>query len=184
MNKNSLTGSLGYDILDQTIWLPGSGKMLDKLVSALPQKLVVSVWRQLRKVGWVRIMTEWCVNMRFTAGVSGLIYTENDELLIVKHTYKKIPWGMPSGALRHEHPFEGLKREVREETGFEIEPVEILDVLYHARPSSLQIIIKAKLVGGLFTPSPEVSEFAFIRPPKGIDKLPVRQQNIIRKYYL
>jgi 8-oxo-dGTP pyrophosphatase MutT (NUDIX family) len=156
--------------------------MLGKIISLLPQELVVSLWRQVRKVGWVRSLAVWCVNTRFVAGVTGLIYSENGDLLIVKHTYKDIPWGVPSGALKHEHPFEGLKREVFEETGFAVEPLEILDVTCESKPSSLQIVVKAKLIGGLFKPSPEVSDFAFIRPPEGIEKLPLMQQNIIRRF--
>jgi len=156
--------------------------MLEKFVERLPQELVVSVWKQLRKIGWIRSLMVWCVNTRFVAGVCGLVYAENGDLLIVRHTYKTIPWGIPSGALRREHPFEGLKREIREETGFTVEPLAVLDVVYMDKPSSIQIIIKARLIGGLFVPSPEVSEFAFIRPPDGLDKLPKCQQEIIKKY--
>jgi 8-oxo-dGTP pyrophosphatase MutT (NUDIX family) len=105
-------------------------------------------------------------------------------LLIVKHTYKSTPWGLPSGALKREQPFDGVKRELREETGFEIEPECILDVVYSKKPSELLIIIKAKLLGGLFVPSPEVSEFDFIRPGESLERLPAAQRRIVIKYGL
>ncbi|MDR1704423.1 MAG: NUDIX domain-containing protein [Clostridiales bacterium] len=158
--------------------------MLEKLAALLPSELIVTIWKWLPKSVKLRRFLAWRANTRFVAGVVGLIYAENGDLLIVKHTYKATPWGLPSGALRREQPFEGLKREIREETGFEIRPEKILDVVYSGKPSELLIIIRAKLLGGLFVPSPEVSEFDFIRPGESLERLPKAQRSIVYKYGL
>lgn len=44
------------------------------------------------------------------------------EVLLVQHTYGPGRWELPGGGVRHrEEPFAGLKRELREELGLEIE---------------------------------------------------------------
>jgi ADP-ribose pyrophosphatase YjhB (NUDIX family) len=158
--------------------------MLEKLASLLPPGLIVAIWQRLPKSARLRRFLAWRANARFMAGVLGLVYAENGDLLIVKHTYKPTPWGLPSGALKREQPFDGIRREIREETGFEIEPEAILDVVYSQKPSELLIIIRARLLGGLFVPSPEVSAFDFIHPGGSLERLPEAHRRAVNKYGL
>lgn len=155
--------------------------MIWRFVEKVPPSVIVAIWRRLPKSAVLRRFLRRMADRRFSVGVSGLIYAQNGDLLIVKHTYGADPWGLPGGALKREQPFDGLVREVDEETGFSVEPLEILDVIMH-KDGHVQVIIKAKLIGGLFTPSPEVSEYGFIRPPKGLDKLSGCQQRLVKKY--
>ena len=62
---------------------------------------------------------------KFNVAVKAFIVNENDELLLVKRSdddlHKPGVWEVPGGRLESgEDPFEGLKREVSEETGLEI----------------------------------------------------------------
>lgn len=155
--------------------------MLWKIAGKVPPSLIVFVWRHIPIA--VKPILAQIFNLRFTASVCGLVYAKNGDLLIVKHTYKVIPWGLPCGGLKKEQPFECLKREVWEETGFEIEPVKILSVIHKDKPSHLAIIIEAKLLGGLFKPSPEVSDFAFIGSSKEADKLSDFQRRLVEMYF-
>jgi len=152
--------------------------MLDKFIDKLPKKAVVSLWRQLRKIAFLRNLIVICVNARFIAAVVGIVENDAGEILIVKHTYKKYPWGLPSGGMRKENPCDALKREIMEETGFEIEPSEVLNVYYSRSPSCLTVVIRAKLIGGAFRPCAEISEHRFVSPDDIAD-LPAKQREMI-----
>src|SRR3989338_10115926 len=80
--------------------------------------LLAKVWRKLSfsKLLQLRIMRIF--NDEFLIGVTGIIFDKNDKILLVKHTYRKVKWGLPGGYLKaKEYPTEGLERELEEETG-------------------------------------------------------------------
>lgn len=158
--------------------------MLEWLANKLPTSLVVAIWRRLPKSPKLRRFVVKQANVKFLAGILGLVYAENGDILIVKHTYKPIPWGLPSGALKRERPVDGLTREIREETGFEITGQTVVDVLFDPVLTELAVVIKARLLGGMFVPCPEVSDFKFISPTGDLSMLPPFQREIIEKYHL
>lgn len=50
-----------------------------------------------------------------TVGVRGLVINEDQQILLIKHTYKP-GWHMPGGGVNsYEHPLDALKRELQEE---------------------------------------------------------------------
>ena len=75
-------------------------------------------------------------------------------------------WDIPGGFLEEgEEPIEGLKRELREETGIEIEPVEWLGT--HLEPYDAQFVLGMSwLVRGEGEPvaADDVEELAWFRP--------------------
>jgi ADP-ribose pyrophosphatase YjhB (NUDIX family) len=84
-------------------------------------------------------------------------------------------WDTPGGYLHeHEHPLEGLRRELREETGLEIEPIVFLGVWmdwYGHGPSvnsTLNMVWRARATGGELRPADDVAELAWFAP----DELP------------
>ena len=53
-------------------------------------------------------------------GVCAVISDGEGRILLVRHTYRRQPWGLPGGLVRHgEQPADALAREVREELGAE-----------------------------------------------------------------
>jgi 8-oxo-dGTP diphosphatase len=70
----------------------------------------------------------WRTRPRFTVGAVGVVLNVQGELLLVKHVFHPgSPWGLPGGWIeRNEGPCEGLKREIREETGLDVTVVEPL----------------------------------------------------------
>lgn len=100
------------------------------------------------------------LNTHFLLGVAGVVRDDEGRLLLFKHTYRKrYPWGLPGGWMsRGESPLEGLKREIYEESKLEIVPERLLLIGTSRDRPKMEFIVSARVVGGSFTPSPEVSE--------------------------
>jgi 8-oxo-dGTP diphosphatase len=84
-------------------------------------------------------------------------------------------WDLPGGFLEEgEHPRDAVVRELREETGLEIEPLELIavemDVYGDAEdaPATLNLYWTARVVSGDPEPADDVSELRWFRP----DELP------------
>lgn len=61
-------------------------------------------------------------------GVTGLVFDRAGDVLLVKHAANG-EWAAPGGAIEpDEQPFEAVVREVREETGLDVEPVALRGV--------------------------------------------------------
>ena len=114
---------------------------------------------------------------RIAAG--GLIMNEG-KVLLVKPTYKK-HWSFVGGIIEDfESIVEGLKREIKEETGLDMEPRKplVFEYLYREekgkRDESLQIIFLCELQEGqsfldIKIPGKELEEYGFFSPQKGIE---------------
>jgi 8-oxo-dGTP diphosphatase len=84
-------------------------------------------------------------------------------------------WDTPGGFLEEgEHPLDGLRRELREETGLEIDPVDFLGVWMDryggdsTAQATLNLYWTARMVSGEPVPADDVSELAWFAP----DELP------------
>jgi NAD+ diphosphatase len=84
-------------------------------------------------------------------------------------------WDLPGGFVdEDEHPLDALRRELREETGLEVEPLEFLGVWmdrygYDSSASStLNLYWTARIVSGEMHPADDVAELRWFPP----DELP------------
>ena len=76
-------------------------------------------------------------------------------------------WGLPGGFLEEaEEPLVGLRREVREETGLEIEPHELFGMWMqpHAERTVLCILWRAAVVAGVEEAADDVLELGWFAP--------------------
>lgn len=119
--------------------------------------------------------TAWWVQRlvfpRFLVGVVGLIENDREEYLLLRHTYRgDYPWGLPTGWMeRREQPVEGLAREVREETGFEVGELRLWQAYTEPERGHLNIVFRGRYRGGSFVPSAEVCEARFF-PVDGLPR--------------
>jgi 8-oxo-dGTP diphosphatase len=118
---------------------------------------------------WVKLALNRRVNATFLVGLVGVVY-DDEGVLILKHTYRPtVPFGLPSGWLRKgESLADALRREVAEETGFEVSFERLLEAEAGDRPARIDVWIQYRLTGGVFAPSAEVSEGRFY----SFDELP------------
>jgi len=107
---------------------------------------------------------------RFLVGVMGIVLNERDQLMLFRHSYRPFaPWGLPSGFLQDGETFaESIRREIREETGLEVEVDHVLLVEPGSRPRRVDVWLKCRALPGTARPSAEVEEVALF----DLDALP------------
>ena len=80
---------------------------------------------------------------------SRMIFDDQGRILLLEHVFRPDSgWGIPGGFLgRNEQPEEGLRRELREEIGIEVEDVSFLFVRTLKRPGQVEIYFRARAIG-------------------------------------
>jgi 8-oxo-dGTP diphosphatase len=107
----------------------------------------------------------------FRAAVAAIIFNEQGQILLFKHTYRKFEWGLPAGGLEHrEQPRDAIQREFLEETGMEIKVERLLTALSAREDHHISMIYLCTIVSGEFKESHEISEMKYF----DIHDLPAR----------
>jgi 8-oxo-dGTP diphosphatase len=153
------------------------GSRIGKLV---PSHVAVYLWKKLPIPKRIRSKIMWHVNDRFLVAVSGLILNEKNEILLLNHTYRSEPWGVPSGWLEYEDPLKGLEREIYEETGLSVTATNVLNVKYASNPHRMDIYCVGEFSGGDFKKSAEISQYGFFH----LKNLPVGLSKYQRGYII
>lgn len=105
---------------------------------------------------------------QFTIGIFGIILDEQKRVLLC-HRRDYDLWNLPGGTLENgESPWEGVKREIKEETGLTTE-IESLAGVY-SKPDKSEIVFSfvCKVVGGEIRLNDEADKIEYFE----IDKLP------------
>lgn len=155
--------------------------MLKKLIKLVPNPILV----RLYKLFPIKSIKDWFVHQaqqKFLVGIIGIILNENGEVLLLHHDYRKTKWGLPSGWLEAEQPMDGLKREIFEECGFNVELSSIFKTNYYKNPTCIDIIFIGKWIGGSFKPSEEISSYNFYKFDELPDDLPSSQKQLLKEY--
>ncbi len=131
------------------------------------KRTLLKIWKVLPL--WLQIILSRIIRPLFQVFAAAVILDEDKNILLVKSTYQRFhPWGLPGGGLEYgEHPEEAVIREVWEETGLHISAERLL-LVNSWLPDRVGLYYLCRVTGGTFSPSDEVSEFAYF----SLDNLP------------
>lgn len=108
------------------------------------------------------------MKIQFTIGVFGIISDEQDRILLC-HRNDYDLWNLPGGGLENgESPWDGVKREVKEETGFDVDVVKLAGVYSKTDKNELVLSFICKIIGGHITLNDEADKIEYFE----VDKLP------------
>lgn len=97
----------------------------------------------------------------FTIGVFGIIRDEQNRVLLVKRCDYDL-WNLPGGTLeKGEAPWEGVIREVKEETGFNTEVIKLAGIYSKPKEDDIVFSFECRIVGGQPTLNEEAREIKF-----------------------
>ena len=122
------------------------------------------------------------VRPRYRVAVAAIIFDNQGRILLCKHTYRKFhPWGLPGGGLEYrEGPEDGVRREVWEETGLEVQIEKLLYAESAPNNQHISLIYLCKIVDGVFQPNYEISQTEFFSMD-GLPKLLPTEQALIER---
>lgn len=110
-----------------------------------------------------------------TIGVFGVVFDDKQRVLLC-HRKDYGLWNLPGGALeKEEAPWEGVKREVKEETGLDVEVSKITGIYFKPKENNLVLVFLCKVKSGEVRLNDEADAIEYF----DLKKLPA---NIVRKH--
>jgi 8-oxo-dGTP diphosphatase len=101
---------------------------------------------------------------RHSVSVAAAIVDEDGKLLAVRRRDNG-HWEPPGGILElHETIQAGLIREVREETGLEVEPQALSGVYKNMRRGIVALVFRCRIIGGEPCPTREAKQVSWLSP--------------------
>jgi isopentenyldiphosphate isomerase len=76
-------------------------------------RILLRIWRIFSF--WVHMLAARIVGPKFLMAVAVLVFDEQGRILLFKHTYRKLAWGIPAGGLEFkEQPKDAIVRKLFE----------------------------------------------------------------------
>ncbi|HEC67074.1 MAG TPA: NUDIX domain-containing protein [bacterium] len=109
------------------------------------------------------------MKQKFTIGVFAIILNQEKEVLLV-HRRDYDLWNLPGVGLESgESPWEGVVREVKEETGLDVEVIKMVGLYFKPTKDELVMQFECKVIDGQLTLNDEADKieyFALRKLPK------------------
>ena len=96
---------------------------------------------------------------RHSVSVAGVITDDHGQALLIRRRDNH-RWEPPGGVLElGETILDGVRREVREETGLDVEPIALTGVYKNMTRGIIALVLRCKITGGDLTTTDEASAF-------------------------
>jgi 8-oxo-dGTP diphosphatase len=143
-------------------------------------KYLLNIWREFPS--GLQYFITGIVRPRYRVAVAAIIFDDQGRILLCEHTYRKYhPWGVPGGGLEYgERPEDGVRREVREETGLDVQVEKLLYAESAPNNHHISLIYLCKILRGIFQPNDEISQTRFFSLDALPKLLPTEQELIER----
>jgi len=124
-------------------------RMVYRMWSILP----LPIQRLIVRVAMPRVSIAACAVIEDAAG----------DILVVKHSYRRQPWGLPGGFVRRgEQPTAALRRELREELGVEVTVGSLLFAETDGLSRHLTLYYQACIAGSLHLDGAELDSYRYV----------------------
>ena len=143
------------------------------------KKIVGTIWRKMPYLMRRQIIRS--SQTAFTISVAAIITNDDNQVLLLDHVLRiGSGWGIPGGFIeRGEQLVEGLRREIREETGLELENVTILRTRTLDR--HIEVLFSATAKGKAQVKSREIKEVKWFTDETIPENMSCAHKSIIRK---
>jgi ADP-ribose pyrophosphatase YjhB (NUDIX family) len=145
------------------------------------------LWRFLAVV-YNRVPVRWQrrildrAHPRFLVGVNGVGVTADGRVILARHRFGSPQWRLLGGFIAREESLQdALRREIREETGLDIEVGPILEANTGHRWARVEIVYAYRIVGGRLALTSEVLEVAAF-PPTRLPEVRADQRGFVERH--
>ena len=109
------------------------------------KSLLARVWRGSPR--FVKRAGVWLTQPRFAVTAGAVVSDERGRVLLLRHVLRQgSGWGIPGGFLKaSEQPEEAVRRELREETGLELDAAELAFVRALEHVNQVEIIFRCRM---------------------------------------
>ena len=146
------------------------------------RRFFLRIWRIMP--GWMQGFASAIIRPHFQVIAAAILINDDGQVMLCEHTYlREHPWGMPGGDIHFgENPEDAVRRELREETGLEVQEARLLLIDSSKQTHKVSLIYQCSGVSGPFIPSDEVARVQYF-DPDALPKLSPDQQTIIEKVF-
>ena len=143
------------------------------------KKIIKIIWEKLNPAMRLRIVRS--TQKKFTVSVAAIVVNENGEILLLNHVLRSdLSWGIPGGFIANgEQPEAAVRREIREETGLELENIKLIRLRTINR--HIEILFSASPVGTARVQSLEINELGWFKVNEMPEKMSRIQKQMLEK---
>lgn len=145
------------------------------------------LWRALAAI-FNRIPILWqrrildSAHPRFLAGVAGVGVDDGGQVILARHRFGAPQWRLLGGFISRDESFQAaLEREVREETGLDIEVGPILEANTGHRWARVEVVYAFRVAGGTLSLTGEVQEVRAF-PSDSLPDVRADQRGLIERH--